>query len=104
MHQPHAISIHLDANVLNGSIDVDHYDLKASLRNLASDTYTALRRAYPEALINVTSDARTGGNARRVVTDDEGNEADLATVDAVRELCGRVWESWTWVVTSKGSL
>jgi hypothetical protein len=99
---PHAISIHLDADLFDGVDDAHLYDVVASLRQLAIRTDDALSEAYPDALVSVTLDARTSGRSYQSITNSEGSEADIAVRDNVRGLCGTVWESWTWAVSSEG--
>lgn len=105
-HAPHAISIHLDADLFDGVDDAHLYDVGASLRRLAIQTDDALSARYPDALsarypdalVSVTWDSRTSGRSRCYVTDSEGAHVDPCDRDDVRETCGRVWESWTWAV------
>lgn len=102
MTTPHAISIHLDADLFDGVYDAHQYDVGASLRLLAIQTDDALSARYPDALVSVTWDARTSGQSCLHVTDSEGAHADPCDRDDVRETCGRVWESWAWAVRVDG--
>lgn len=102
MTTPHAISIHLDADLFDGVDDAHLYDVGASLRRLAIQTDDALRTRYPDALVSVTWDSRTSGRSRCHVTDSEGAHVDPCDRDDVREACGRVWESWAWAVSTDG--
>lgn len=102
MVEPHAISIHLDADLFDSVEDAHLYDVGASLRKLAIQTDTALSTRYPDALVSVTWDSRTSGRSRCHVTDSEGAHVEPCERDDVRETCGRVWESWTWAVSTDG--
>ncbi len=103
MGTPHAISIHFDADIFDGVIDADTLDLVASLRKLAIQTDAALSARYPDALVAVTWDSRTSGRSHCHVTDSEGADVDTCERDDVRATCGRVWESWTWAVSTEGA-
>jgi len=100
--KPHAISIHLDADLFDGVDDAHQYDVGASLRRLAIQTDDTLSARYPETLVSVTWDARTSGRSRCHVTDSENTHVDPCERDGVRELCNRVWEGWTWAVRVDG--
>jgi hypothetical protein len=100
MDRIHAISIHLDADLFDGVDDAHLYHVGASLRHLAIQTDDALSARYPDALVSVTWDARTSGRSRCSVTNPEGVHVDSYDRDDVRNVCGRVWESWNWAVTA----
>lgn len=87
---------HIDLDALmHAEGDVDD---TASLRELANRTEAALVAAYPSADVDVTYSTRTGGGGRLTVSvGDECDEAPAHVVDDVRGVCGRVWESWSWV-------
>ena len=102
MDTPHAISIHLDADLFDGVDEAHLYDVGASLRHLAIQTDDALSARYPDTLVSVTWDSRTSGRTRCNVTDSEGAHVEPCERDDVRETCGRVWDSWTWAVPVDG--